>query len=220
MGEHRRRWLVVMIVMVVAAGWVLTRGGGDHGAHPTPSRTSGSASTPHGDASDRSDSTSAAYDPAHFAPQVLKHAREAKISPRLLMAILYNESDKPHDAGFERAWQKIKPDAAFGIADMHRAAFDETKHGRSFADRRWEELPDDPDLAITAAAWYLHDLNARLPAKWSGPYTRNELLALGYNAGPGNMGAFARGVRPGEIAQSYLDRLHHNWAAATRAVRG
>lgn len=68
------------------------------------------------------------------------------------MAILYNESDKPHDAAFERAWQKIKPDAAFGIADMHRAAFDEAKRGRGFADRRWEELPDDPDVAITAAA--------------------------------------------------------------------
>jgi hypothetical protein len=216
--EHRARWLVVLVVAVAAVGWALTRGGEDSGStHRTRTETPSVTSTPSDGYTGRPDST--AYDPARFAPQVIKHAHEAKISPQLLMAILYNESDKPHDPAFERAWQKIKPDAAFGIADMHRAAFDEAKRGRSFADRRWEELPDDPDLAITAAAWYLHDLAAHLPAKWSGPYTRNELLALGYNAGPGNMRAFARGAKPGEIAQSYLNRLRQGWAAANEALR-
>ena len=51
------------------------------------------------------------------------------------------------------------------------------------------------------------------------PYTRNELLAPGYNAGPGTMRAFARGVKPGSSASAYLDRLHDNWKAATRALR-
>jgi hypothetical protein len=102
---------------------------------------------------------------------------------------------------------------------MHRAAFAETKRGRAFADRRWKELPDDRDLAIEAAAWYLHDLAAQLPARWAGSYTKNELLALGYNAGAGNMRAFARGTTPGSQAESYLDRLHANWAKAAAAIR-
>jgi soluble lytic murein transglycosylase-like protein len=157
-------------------------------------------------------------DPARFAGQVRTHAQAAAVNAQLLMAILYNESDKPHDPALERAWQKMKPDAAFGVANMHKAAFEDTRRGRDFAHRDWQELPDDPDLAIKAAAWYLHDLVAQLPATKPGPYTRDELLALGYNAGAGTMKAFARGSKPGAVAQSYLDRLRQNWAAAKRAV--
>ena len=163
--------------------------------------------------------TLATLDPARFATPVVAQARRAGINPQLLMAILYNESYKPHDPAAERAWQRIDPNAAFGIANMHRAAFDDTKRGRDFAGRDWQELPDDPQLAIEAAAWYLHDLAARLPTRWPGPYTRDELLALGYNAGPGNMTAFANGARPGSVARSYLDRLRANWARAGQAVR-
>jgi hypothetical protein len=155
---------------------------------------------------------------ARFAPQVRTHARRAGINPQLLMAILYNEAYKPHAPALERAWQKIHPDAAFGIANMHQAAFDEAKRGRDFADREWRELPDDPDLAIEAAAWHLHDLAAQLPAKRSGPYTKDELLALGYNAGARSMKAFAGGAKPGHVAQSYLDHLRDNWDKAANAL--
>jgi soluble lytic murein transglycosylase-like protein len=158
-------------------------------------------------------------DPARFATQVVRHANQVGINPTLLMAILYNESYKPHDPASERAWLNIKPDAALGIANMHRATFEATRQGRDFAGRDWQELPDDPDLAIDAAAWYLHDLASQLPARLPDAYTRDELLAMGYNAGPGNMRAFARGVPPGAQAQSYLDRLRTNWATAERAVR-
>ncbi|WP_229891341.1 transglycosylase SLT domain-containing protein [Streptomyces mashuensis] len=159
-------------------------------------------------------------DPAHFARQVVTHAKAAGISPRLLMAILYNESYKPHDPGLERAWQRIKPDSAFGVANMHRAAFDETKQGRDFAGRSWEELPDDPDLAVEAAAWYLHDLAAGLPAQPGNTYSKDELLAIGYNAGPGTLRTVARGTPPGPAARSYLDRLHANWDRAQKALDG
>ncbi|WP_225447130.1 transglycosylase SLT domain-containing protein [Streptacidiphilus sp. PB12-B1b] len=157
--------------------------------------------------------------PSDFAAPVVDYARQAGIDPQLLMAILYNESYKPHDPSFQRAWLKLKPGAALGIANMHEAAFDQVKAGRSFADRSWLELPDDPDLAIEAAAWYLHDLAAELPAHRTGGYTEDELLAMGYNAGPSNMLAFARGVTPGSQAQSYLDTLHQNWATAGGVVR-
>lgn len=176
-------------------------------ASPSASATASAAS-----------SSPSSYDPADYAAQVRSRARQAAVSGQLVMAILYNEAYKPHDPAFERAWQKLKPDAAFGIADMHRATFDEVKQGRDFAHQSWEHLPDDRDLAIEAEAWYLHDLAARLPATWPAPYTRNDLLALGYNTGPANMLAFARGATPGGQARSYLDELHANWAKAGRAV--
>ncbi|MYW67336.1 lytic transglycosylase domain-containing protein [Streptomyces sp. SID8379] len=189
---------------------------------PKPKERSASSSSPSSGAPSPfpspSPSAGSGYDPADYAPEVRARARQAGVDARLVMAILYNEAYKPHDPALERAWQRYKPDAAFGIANMHRAAFDDTRRGRAFADRRWEELPDDRDLAIEAEAWHLHDLNARLPAHWSGPYSRDELLALGYNTGAGNMLAFARGVPPGSQARSYLDKLRANWAKAGRAV--
>ncbi|MDA3642895.1 transglycosylase SLT domain-containing protein [Saccharopolyspora indica] len=164
------------------------------------------------------DSAGQDQDPARFAAQVTARAREAGVNPQLVMAILLNESYKPHDPAAERAWLRLDPDAALGVANMHRATFDEVKAERGFADRDWLELPDDPDLAIRAAAWYLHDLAATLPGQRSGAHTTDELLALGYNAGPGNMRAFAKGTPPGSQAQSYLDRLRENWAEAGAAV--
>jgi hypothetical protein len=151
---------------------------------------------------------------------VKRYAGAAGIDPQLLMAILYNEAYKPHDPNLERAWQKIDSNAAFGIANMHEAAFDETRKGRDFANRDWSDLPDDPALAIEAAAWYLHDLNSQLPKGWPAHYTRDELLALGYNAGPGSMKTFAQGGRPGTTAQSYVDSLHANWPTAAQALAG
>ncbi|MEV6236723.1 lytic transglycosylase domain-containing protein [Lentzea sp. NPDC051838] len=158
-------------------------------------------------------------DPRHYAQQVRTHAEAASVSPRLLMAILYNESYKPHDPALERAWQKIDPDASFGVANMHKATFDEAKQGRDFADRDWQELPDDPGLAVAAAAWHLHDLDALLPQSWTDAYSRDELLALGYNAGASSMLAFANNTRPGKLAQAYLDRLRTNWPLAEDAIR-
>lgn len=175
-------------------------------AAPAPSPSPSTASAPAG------------YEPADYAAEVRKWAGRTGVDARLVMAVLYNEAYKPHDPEIERAWQKYKPDASFGIANMHRATFDAVKQGRDFAGRSWEELPDDRSLAIESEAWYLHDLAARLPSKWTGPYTKDELLALGYNAGEGNMLAFARGVEPGSQARSYLGRLRANWDRAGEAL--
>jgi hypothetical protein len=219
--HHRRRWLAALAAVIAMAACAPTSSGqGSTSAHTPVSAASGSAGAPRVDATGQPAPVSTRdQDPARFAAQVVTHAGSAGVDSQLLMAILYNESYKPHDPAAERAWHQIKPDAAFGIANMHKAAFDDTKRRRDFAGRNWQELPDDPDLAIEAAAWYLHDLGIQLPAKWSGPYTRDELLALGYNAGPDNMKAFARGAKPGETAQSYLDRLRANWTAAAQAVQ-
>lgn len=158
-------------------------------------------------------------DPAKWAPKVKVYARVAGVEPQLVMAILYNENYKPHDPAFERAWQKRDPDSGFGIANMHQAAFDDTKRGRDFAARQWNELPDDPDLAIEAAAWYLHDLAATLPAHRTTAYTRDDLLAIGYNAGPGTMTSIANGGKPAADVASYVESLHENWVAAAKALK-
>ncbi|PWV77022.1 Transglycosylase SLT domain-containing protein [Prauserella marina] len=207
MARKRGRWIVVMAVVVLVVWWAGTRdeqrpGSGQQG----------------GAASELSSPEDGSDEVARFAEPVVEHATAAGINPRLLMAVLYNESYKPHDPALQRAWQRIDPDAAFGIANMHEAAFNDTKQGRDFADRDWHELPDDPDLAVQAAAWHLHDLDAQLPAELPGDYSRDDLLAMGYNAGAGNMAEFARGVTPGSQAQSYVDRLHDNWDKAGAAI--
>lgn len=225
-GEQRKsRWgWFLVLAAVVVIGWIARPGGHDSGtAAAAPSQSStGSASrsavAPSASASAPETGVVQPYDPAHYAADTVRYGRQAGIDPQLLMAILYNESYKPHDAASERAWQKLKPGASFGIANMHEAAFDETKQGRSFADRSWTELPDHPDLAIEAEAWFLHDLRTQLPAQHTGSLTQDELLALGYNTGASNMRAFARGVKLGSMAQSYLDTLRQNWDKAGRAV--
>ena len=217
-----KRWWWVAVGVVVVGVWAARHDADRKTAEtaetatsqPTPSATPQRTVSPTPTAKPWYDD----YDPAHFAPQVRRYAGQAGIGPQLLMAILYNEAYKPHDPKFERSWAQVDSDPAFGIANMHRAAFDDTKRGRDFAGRKWEQLPDDPGLAIQAAAWHLHDLAKRLPDKRSQRYTKDELLALGYNTGAGNMRAFAKGAKAGTQAQSYLDRLHDNWDKSARAV--
>ncbi|RGD55669.1 lytic transglycosylase domain-containing protein [Kitasatospora xanthocidica] len=223
-GPGWGQWLVLTVAVVVGLG--LLRGNDHDGAasaDPSPTAAApsvpGSGGAPSAGSSAKPSKPSGRYDPADYAEPVRRYATEAGVNPQLLMAILYNESYKPHDPELERAWQRGKPDASFGIANMHRAAFDDTKPGRPFASRQWEELPDDRDLAVQAAAWHLHDLAAQLPARPGVSLSRDELVALGYNAGAGNMLAFARGVKIGSQAQSYLDRLRDNWSKSGEAVK-
>ncbi|MEW2497751.1 lytic transglycosylase domain-containing protein [Streptomyces nodosus] len=213
------RWPVVVVAAALLYGVVRAAGGPPSPAPPRSAPSASAPAPPSGPARPSATTAAGPYDPADYAPEVRRRAGQAGVSAQLLMAILYNESYKPHDPGFERSWQKYKPDAAFGIGNMHRATFDATRKGRDFAGRAWDELPDDRDLAVEAAAWYLHDLAAALPAHRTGPYGTNDLLALGYNTGQGNMLAFARGATPGSQARTYLDKLHANWAEAGRAVR-
>jgi hypothetical protein len=199
---------------------VVALGGCTHLSHSAATEAGASpAGAPSGGAATSPAATGGSADLARYAPPVRKYSAAAGVHAQLMMAILANESYKPHDPSLERAWQKLDPNAAFGIANMHQATFDETKRGRDFADRDWHELPDNPDLAIEAAAWYLHDLAAQLPSSWPARYTTDELLALGYNAGPGGMRTFAQGGKPGAVAQDYLDRLHANWDAAGSALQ-
>lgn len=216
-----QRWGWVLLVAAVAGiGWSVQHSRSGSGAAGAPASPTAAATSSHSPTPSTTTTTPPDQnDTALFAPQVVRYAKQAGIHPQLLMAILYNESYKPHDPAFQRSWQKLKPDAAFGIANMHKAAFDDTRQGRDFASRNWQELPDDPGLAIEAAAYYLHDLARQLPTQRATALTEDELLALGYNTGSGNMRAFARGVSLGPLARTYLDTLHQNWAKAGADVK-
>jgi hypothetical protein len=215
-----RRTLPALVLPALLLVTLLTVTACGAGTSPATRPSGSSATSPARPAWDVPASTDvpAADDPNTLAGPVRTYARAAGIHPQLLMAILYNEAYKPHDPDFQRNWLKLDPDASLGVANMHRAAFDDTKRGRDFAHRRWEDLIDDRALGVEAAAWYLHDLSARLPRHRSGTLTEDELIALGYNAGPGNMLAFARGVHPGPQAQEYLAKLHRNWQPAAAAL--
>lgn len=203
MGRHRStRWLFGTVSVAVLSGWLVRRGAAR--AHST------------GAAGIVPQTTS--RDPARLAPEVRTHAAATGVNPVLLMAILRNESYKPHVPLLERAWQKLHRDSAFGVTNMHRVAYERTRRGRPFAERAWKELPRDPGLAIQAAAWHLHDLTTRLPRHPASAYTTDELLAMGYNAGARNMLRFANGTSPGPQAQAYLDRLREHWAQAEEAI--
>ncbi|MFG3206665.1 lytic transglycosylase domain-containing protein [Streptomyces sp. NPDC048192] len=157
------------------------------------------------------------YDPADYAAVVIRSAQEAEVSPLLVMTVLHNEAYKPHHPLLERLWQWWKPGASFGVANMHRATFDRVKRAHGLAGR-WQGLRDDPAFAIRVAALHLKDLDQSLPQRHVRRYTRDELLALGYNTGERNMRAFARGVPPGPMARSYLRRFRAHRIRAAKAL--
>ncbi|TQL24642.1 hypothetical protein FBY37_6742 [Streptomyces sp. SLBN-134] len=157
------------------------------------------------------------YEPGDYAAVVVRSAREAGVSPVLVMTVLHNEAYKPHHPLLERLWQWWKPGASFGLANMHRATFERVRRTHGLPGR-WQDLRDDPAFAIRTAALHLKDLDRSLPGRHVRRYTRDELLALGYNTGERNMRAFARGVPPGPMARSYLRRFRAYRERATEAL--
>ena len=204
MGQRRHAGRLLAALSAVAVGGWLVRWGAAR-AH-----TSGMAGMTR---------QTTSRDPARLTPEVRTHAAAAGVNPVLLMAILYNESYKPHIPLLERAWQTFRRDSSFGVANMHRRTYEHTRPGRPFAERAWRELPGDPDLAVQAAAWHLHDLRERLPRTTGAAFTTDELLAMGYNAGERNMLRFAGGRQPGPRARAYVDRLREHWEQAEKALR-
>ncbi|WP_345655296.1 lytic transglycosylase domain-containing protein [Streptomyces siamensis] len=159
------------------------------------------------------------YDPAHYAGCVVRSAEAAGVSPLLVMTVLHNEAYKPHHPLLERLWQWWKPGASFGVANMHRATFEQVRRRHALS-KEWHDLRDDAAFAIHAAALHLKDLDRSLPERHVRRLGRDELLALGYNAGERNMLAFARGVPPGPMARSYLRRFRAHRSRATAALAG
>ncbi|MFD1319678.1 hypothetical protein [Micromonospora sonneratiae] len=150
---------------------------------------------------------------------VVNHANAAGIDPRLLLAILVREEGS---FGYSRPWEDIKTwvlqdEASRGLGNMSKATFEETrrKHPELFGSRQFHELTGDDELSIQTTAWHLRDLLDQLPTTWPGDYTRDELLAIGYNAGASNMlpTADGTGEELGDDVRNYLgdDRGVRTW---------
>jgi hypothetical protein len=118
----------------------------------------------------------------------------------------HRSSREPAKQPTIRSWYWRFCTARLAEPEAGRATFEQTRRGRPFATRQRQHLPDDPGLA------------AQLPAKHSGEYRTDELLAPGCNAGPGNMKAFARDTAPGAQARTSPADLRANWAKAGTAV--
>ncbi|MEU6172316.1 lytic transglycosylase domain-containing protein [Streptantibioticus parmotrematis] len=208
MTSRRRRTAAAVRDAVTGEAENMGERTGETARHGTGSRDGTTAPTP--------PLRPGAYDPADYAHEVLRGAREAGVSPELVMAVLHNEAYKPHHPLLERLWQWWKPHASFGVGNMHRATFEQVRRAHGL-EGHWEDLRDDPAFAIRVVALHLSDLDRRLPERHTRRCTRDELLALGYNTGERNMRAFARGVPPGPMARSYLRRLRANRQSAVRA---
>jgi len=155
--------------------------------------------------------------PVKNIDSVVTYAAQAHVDPRLLLAILYNESgchvpQIPHSPACEFVRSHLS--GALGIANMHPDAFTQaqTQAAGALDGHSWSDLAYNTDLDVQAEAWYVASLDQQLPASWSGSYGQNELLAMMYNGGAANLAPVVQGTqKPGPDAQSYLDQVRGNW---------
>jgi soluble lytic murein transglycosylase len=130
--------------------------------------------------------------PLRYSEYVRVHAREHRLDPALVAAVIYQESKFRADARSKSGaigLMQLTPSTAHGIAVR--------THGSAF---RTSDLYD-PEINIRYGAWYLHDLFAK--------YGTERLVLAAYNAGQGNVDRWrARGqdVQFGET-KAYIDRV-------------
>jgi len=132
--------------------------------------------------------------PLRYSEYVRVHARENRLDPALLAAVIYQESK--FDAGAE------SKSGAIGLMQLTPA----TAHGiavRTGGSRfRTEDLLD-PEINIRYGAWYLANLFQKY---------RDERLALAaYNAGQGNVDRWRADGGDIEFAETraYVKRVEH-----------
>jgi soluble lytic murein transglycosylase len=108
--------------------------------------------------------------PLHYSEYVRVHAREHRLDPALMAAVIYQESKfRPRAESSSGAigLMQLTPSTAHGIAVR--------TGGAAF---RTEDLYD-PEINIRYGAWYLHNLFVK--------YHSERLVLVAYNAGQGNV---------------------------------
>ncbi|MEV4481857.1 DNRLRE domain-containing protein [Micromonospora coxensis] len=167
---------------------------------------------------------------------VTRIANEAGADPQTVMALLLREGG-PRALGGEAAktgerhqvllytlgYYPGKP--SIGMAQMQKETFEKTKsaHPDVFQGRQWSEMIDDDELAITAMAYHVKDLEARLSKVGNKSKLRtDELVAIGYNQGADNMDEFAKtGQAPNaESAADAMTYLNGNISPGYNFYRG
>jgi soluble lytic murein transglycosylase len=132
--------------------------------------------------------------PLRYSEYVTVHARENKLDPALLAAVIYQESKFSADAKSASGaigLMQLTPATARGIAIR--------THGSAF---RTSDLYD-PDINIRYGSWYLDNLFRK--------YGSVRLVLAAYNAGQGNVDEWRARKEPIRFAETraYIKRVEH-----------
>jgi soluble lytic murein transglycosylase len=132
--------------------------------------------------------------PLRYPEYVRVHAREHKLDPALLAAVIYQESKFRSSAKSSSGaigLMQLTPATAHGIAVR--------TGGHAF---RTRDLYD-PDINIRYGAWYLDNLFRK--------YGNEQLVLAAYNAGQGNVDRWRARGEPIQFAETraYVKRVEH-----------
>lgn len=132
--------------------------------------------------------------PLRYSEYVRVHAREHKLDPALLAAVIYQESKFRSDAKSKSGaigLMQLTPATADGIAIR--------THGSAF---HTSDLYD-PDINIRYGTWYLANLFSK--------YGSERLVLAAYNAGQGNVDRWRANGQPIQFAETraYVKRVEH-----------
>jgi hypothetical protein len=172
--------------------------------------------------------------PESYVSQIARYAAQAGVDPRLMLTILWGESNKVHgslsdqviDPNLDKAACAVTGSngcagPSLGIADMKEATFDQVKanHPDLFGSSQWSDLTGNTDLAIQTLAWELHDLAEQLSGGSVGNYSPQQVLGMAYNGGTSLAVDYANGGS--DISQDnknklqfYADMISQNWGKA------
>jgi len=146
--------------------------------------------------------------PLHYSEYVRVHARQHRLDPALLAAVIYQESkfnaDAKSDSGAIGLMQ-LTPSTAHGIAVR--------TGGHAF---RTQDLYD-PDINIRYGSWYLDNLFRK--------YGSERLVLAAYNAGQGNVDRWRRNGEGIQFAETRayvarVEKLKRIYADAWRSQLG
>jgi soluble lytic murein transglycosylase len=132
--------------------------------------------------------------PLHYATYVRVHARENRLDPALLAAVIYSESKFRTDAQSSSGaigLMQLTPATARGIAI------------RTGGSRFHTADLYDPEINIRYGAWYLANLFHK--------YGSERLVLAAYNAGQGNVDAWRAKGEPIQFPETaaYVKRVEH-----------
>ena len=132
--------------------------------------------------------------PLHYAQFVRVHAREHRLDPALMAAVIYQESKFDKSAKSSSGaigLMQLTPSTAHGIAIR--------TGGSAF---HTQDLYD-ADINIRYGAWYLHNLFRK--------YGSERLVLAAYNAGQGNVDRWRANGQPIQFAETkaYVEKVEH-----------
>jgi soluble lytic murein transglycosylase len=132
--------------------------------------------------------------PLHYSEYVRVHAREHKLDPALMAAVIYQESKfhpSVESSSGAIGLMQLTPSTARGIAIR--------TGGNAF---RTTDLYN-PEINIRYGAWYLDNLFAK--------YHDERLVLAAYNAGQGNVDKWLAHSEPIQFAETraYVARVEH-----------